>query len=145
MTIARLEHVNVTVSNPEKTANLLCHIFDWKFRWSGPSKNGGTTYHVGNDDCYIAFYTHESSKREIIGSTQLINGLNHIAITVDNIQKTEDRVKSLGFKPHNHGDYEPGHRFYFHDHDGIEYEVVSYVSGFAKALAEIAEAGIARR
>ena len=35
-------------------------------------------------------------------------------------------VVEAGFKPINHADYEPGRRFYFHDHDGIEYEVVSY-------------------
>ena len=28
--------------------------------------------------------------------------------------------------PFNHGDYDPGRRFYFLDPDGIEYEVISY-------------------
>ena len=38
----------------------------------------------------------------------------------------EMRVKAVGLTPFNHGDYEPGRRFYFFDPDGIEYEVVSY-------------------
>lgn len=33
---------------------------------------------------------------------------------------------AAGFTPFNHGDYEPGRRFYFLDGDGIEYEIVSY-------------------
>ncbi|MFT4811430.1 MAG: hypothetical protein ACI9LX_004807 [Paraglaciecola sp.] len=28
--------------------------------------------------------------------------------------------------PYNHGDYEPGRRFYFNLEEGIEIEVVSY-------------------
>ncbi len=31
-----------------------------------------------------------------------------------------------GSQTHSHADYEPGRRFYFHDEDGIEFEVVSY-------------------
>ena len=31
-----------------------------------------------------------------------------------------------GLETFNHGDYEPGRRFYFFDWDGIEFEVVSY-------------------
>ena len=38
----------------------------------------------------------------------------------------EARVSAAGLIPFNHGDYEPGRRFYFLDPDGIEYEVVSY-------------------
>ena len=33
---------------------------------------------------------------------------------------------AAGLVPFNHGDYEPGRRFYFMDPDGIEYEIVSY-------------------
>ena len=33
---------------------------------------------------------------------------------------------AAGLKPFNHGDYDPGRRFYFLDPDGIEYEIISY-------------------
>jgi catechol 2,3-dioxygenase-like lactoylglutathione lyase family enzyme len=55
-----------------------------------------------------------------------IGGLNHIAVVVDDIDAMEARVRDAGFTPGSHADYEPGRRFYFDDHDGIEYEVVSY-------------------
>ena len=32
MSQAMLEHVNVTVSNPEQTAAMLCELFDWHIR-----------------------------------------------------------------------------------------------------------------
>jgi hypothetical protein len=35
-------------------------------------------------------------------------------------------VKAAGYTPFNHGDYEPGRRFYFDGPDNIEIEVVSY-------------------
>jgi hypothetical protein len=45
---------------------------------------------------------------------------------VEDLDLIEKRVIAAGFAPYNHGDYEPGKRFYFNDHDDIEYEVVSY-------------------
>ena len=53
-------------------------------------------------------------------------GLNHIAVVVDDINDMRARVQASGFTPGEHYDYEPGQRFYFYDHDGIEYEVVQY-------------------
>ena len=53
-------------------------------------------------------------------------GLNHVGIVVDDLDTAEQRVSAAGYEPHSHADYEPGRRFYFHDDDGIEFEVVSY-------------------
>jgi catechol 2,3-dioxygenase-like lactoylglutathione lyase family enzyme len=55
-----------------------------------------------------------------------VGGLNHIAVVVEDIDATEAAVIAHGFKTGNHADYEPGRRFYFHDDDDIEYEVVQY-------------------
>ena len=57
----------------------------------------------------------------------MINGLNHIGVTVEDLDKAETRIKAAGYATYSHGDYEPGRRFYFDDQDGVEYEVVSYV------------------
>ena len=45
-----LEHVNVTVSDPRKTADRLCELFGWKIRWQGSAIHGGYTVHVGAED-----------------------------------------------------------------------------------------------
>lgn len=56
MSALRLEHVNVTVSDPERVAALLQDLFDWRVRWRGPAASGGHTIHVGADDFYVALY-----------------------------------------------------------------------------------------
>ncbi len=126
MTSAILEHVNVTVSDPAKTADVLCKLFDWHIRWQGDAINGGYTIHVGSKDSYIALYLPKGELGAPADSYQTLNGLNHIAVVVEDLDTTEERVKAAGFTTSNHGDYEPGRRFYFHDHDDVEYEVVCY-------------------
>ena len=54
MSSARIEHANITVKDPEATAELLCTLFDWHVRWKGPSMSGGRTVHVGTDADYLA-------------------------------------------------------------------------------------------
>ena len=125
----RLEHANLTVSDPERTAAVLSDLFGWHVRWKGPSLLGGHTIHVGNETDYLAIYTPPSSDDSGAGSDDSyhhIGGLNHIGVVVDDLDAAEERVIAAGFEPFNHGDYEPGRRFYFHDHDDIEFEVVSY-------------------
>ena len=53
---ATLEHVNITVKDPQYTAAMLCRIFGWHIRWEGPSMNNGYTVHVGSDSSYLALY-----------------------------------------------------------------------------------------
>jgi catechol 2,3-dioxygenase-like lactoylglutathione lyase family enzyme len=125
MTMARIEHVNVTVSNPERAADLMRNLFGWHIRWQGPARDGGRAIHVGSNDHYLALYTQAGVE---YGQTDFEKGrpLNHVGIVVDDLDEIERRVVAAGLLPFEHGDYEPGRRFYFLDHDGIEYEVVSY-------------------
>lgn len=125
MAALRIEHVNVTVSNPERTAGLLQRIFGWHVRWSGPARDGGRTIHVGSGEHYIALYTGQDAN---CGPDDFAKGwpLNHVGVEVADLEATEARVADAGLSPFGHGDYEPGRRFYFLDPDGIEYEVVGY-------------------
>lgn len=126
MTPGQVEHVNVTVTNPTKTAQLLCDVFGWKIRWEGPSALGGFTVHVGAEDSYLAVYSPDGDDDQSIVKESAKQGLNHVGVVVDDLEDVEKRVKNAGLKPFSYGDYEPGRRFYFLDYDGIEYEVVSY-------------------
>ena len=40
--MANLEHVNLTVSNPQATAAMLCKLFDWEIRWEGEAMDSGS-------------------------------------------------------------------------------------------------------
>lgn len=121
-----LEHINFTSSDPYRFARKLCQIFDWKIRWHGLSKNQGTTVHVGTDDLYLAIYTPGDDVTERLDSYSSKGGLNHVGILVDDLDTIEQRVLKAGYETHSHQTYDPGSRFYFHNEDGVEFEVVSY-------------------
>ena len=125
MSSPRIEHVNITVSDPNRTSDLMELLFDWHVRWSGPAQNGGHTIHVGSNDHYVALYAGGDSAKAAEAFSKG-RPLNHIGVAVDDLDATEARVIAAGLRPFSHADYAPGRRFYFLDPDGIEYEVVSY-------------------
>jgi catechol 2,3-dioxygenase-like lactoylglutathione lyase family enzyme len=123
---ARLEHANITVSDPDATAQWLCDLFGWHVRWAGPAINGGRAVHVGDVSQYLALYGSVTGAEIGESSYETVGGLNHVGIVVDDLDAAEAAVRAAGFEPHNHADYEPGRRFYFDDNDGIEFELVQY-------------------
>ena len=139
MPSAIIEHANITVTDPDRSAALLEQLCGWEERWRGPSQLGGRTVHVGqpgNGASYLALYstedgdTHEEAQPH---ERRFSKGqpLNHIGLLVDDLDAAERVVVEAGLEPFSHGDYEPGRRFYFFDWDGIEFEIVSY-AGEAK-------------
>lgn len=122
---SRLEHINLTVTDADVAASILGEIFNWKVRWAGAAKDKGRTVHLGSVETYLALYSHDEKVR-VQTSHKTITHLNHIGIQVDDLNAIEQRVKAQGLTTFNHGDYEPGRRFYFNLEEGIEVEVVSY-------------------
>ena len=125
MTQASLEHINVRVGSPERTAAMLSHLFHWEIRWEGQSSSGGRTIHVGSPSSYVAVNAARSSDGTPLAHAKGLP-LNHVGIEVDDLDEVERRATAFGLTPFNHDDYEPGRRFYLFDHDGIEWEIVSY-------------------
>ncbi len=120
-----IEHVNVTVSDPDRTARMLQALLGWRVRWKGPAMAGGRTIHVGTDACYLALY---AGRGEDGRPRRFAKGapLNHVGIEVDDLEAVEARAVALGLEPFSKSDEPPGRRFYVFDADGIEYEFVSY-------------------
>jgi catechol 2,3-dioxygenase-like lactoylglutathione lyase family enzyme len=125
MSSLRIEHVNVRVTDPARTSDLMRSLFGWHVRWSGPSRSGGLTIHVGSNEHYLALNAGADASQT---AEAFAKGrpLNHIGVEVDDLDATEARVIAAGLRPFGHDDYDPGRRFYFLDPDGIEYEIVSY-------------------
>ena len=121
-----IEHINITVSDAERSAKILCALFDWEIRWHGPALNGGQTFHVGTRDQYIAVYQPKQAPSSSDENATFIGHLNHIGVVVSDLDVMEARVIDAGYRPFNHGDYEPGRRFYFYDDDKTEFEIVCY-------------------
>ena len=117
-----IEHVNLTVSDIERSSALFERLLGWRQRWRGPALNGGETIHVGDADNYLALHD-DRQPHDRYGKGA---PLNHVGLEVDDLEAAERTVIAAGLEPCNHGDYEPGRRFYFFDWDGIEFEVVSY-------------------
>lgn len=123
--MATIEHVNLTVRDPERAASAIHAIFGWEVRWQGPARDGGRTIHIGSADQYLALYTGKAMNYAD-ASFAKSQPFNHVGVEVDDIDATEARVIAAGLVPFNHDAYDPGRRFYFLDADGIEFEVVSY-------------------
>lgn len=123
MATAALEHVNISVTDGERTAQLIEKLTGWHRRWEGPSLDNGRSIHLGTDSAYVAIHT---SPRVTGGFSKSVP-MNHIGIAVDDLEIAENIVFDAGLEPVNHSHYNPGPRsFYFFDWDGIEWEIVSY-------------------
>ncbi len=90
MSQPRLEHVNVTVSDPERAARLMKTLFGWHVRWQGAARDGGHTIHVGSQDHDVALYT---GRGVAYTAEDFAKGqpLNHIGVEVDDLKR--DRVQ----------------------------------------------------
>ena len=126
MSKIQLEHVNITVSDPDKTAAWMYEVFDWPVRWQDPALGSGRSVHVGSEASYVALYCSNEATDAAPDSYHCLSGLNHIGVVVADLDLVEAQVRKAGFTPQSHADYAPGRRFYFKDHDEIEYEVVQY-------------------
>ena len=123
MPTARLEHVNISVTDANRTADLVAKLTGWHRRWEGPSLDNGRSIHLGDDSAYVAIHTSPKVQGGFVKSVPM----NHIGIAVDDLGRAEATVFDAGLIPFNHSDYDPGPRsFYFFDWDGIEWEIVSY-------------------
>lgn len=125
MAFPSIEHINLTVRSPEKSAALMTALFGWRERWRGPARDGGFTIHIGGETSYVAFYTGPDAQH---ADARFDKGapFNHIGVEVPDLEAVEARVTAAGLAPFGHDDYAPGRRFYFFDDNGIEFEIVSY-------------------
>jgi glyoxylase I family protein len=123
--MASIEHVNLSVSDPDASAALFTALFGWHVRWRGDSVSGNLTVHVGDEHGYLALNRPRTWAGGSLGHAKG-QPLNHVGIVVDDLDAAERRAIAVGLTPFGHDDYDPGRRFYLFDPDGIEFEIVSY-------------------
>ncbi|KAA5804534.1 VOC family protein [Alkalicaulis satelles] len=119
-----IEHVNLTIADPEHTHAMLQAVFGWRERWRDNDYGGRVAIHVGGPSSYVALYGIGSGTPARQGKPS--GPFNHFGVVVSDLDACEARVRQFGLKPYGHADYEPGRRFYFEDLNGVEYEVASY-------------------
>jgi len=126
-----IEHVNLTVTDPERTSEMLQAVFGWRERWRGRERDGSIGIHVGGASSYVALYPPRPPAKA--RQWPKSRPFNHLGVEVADLEACEARVRRQGLRPYSHGEYAPGRRFYFEDLDGVEYEVVSYAGGREQA------------
>src|SRR6185369_6525382 len=112
----KLEHLNIAVSNLEKTFDFYHKIFGFYKRWEGTGTGEVgevRAWHVGNDEMYLSFF--EAERKGEAVSDYGVAGVNHIGFHVDDLNKYRKILKELGINIHLEANYEPGERIYFVD------------------------------
>lgn len=121
-----LEHINLTVSDLQRSIDLYCDLLGLHVRWQGTTSDGTPAAHVGDDRCYLALFQSSPDLADRPAVDYNAVGLNHFGFVVDDLDAVRARLTKHGLSPHLEADYEPGRRLYFHDPDGIEVEFVEY-------------------
>ena len=62
MPTARLEHVNISVTDGARTADLIARLTGWHRRWEGPSLDNGRSIHLGDETAYVAIHTSDARR-----------------------------------------------------------------------------------
>ena len=119
-----LEHINMTVSDLDRSVEFYTRLLGLKVRWRGETSNGSPAAHVGDDRCYLALFQATSPGKAVDDYSS--PGLNHFGFVVDDLDAARQRVVELGAKVHAEMDYEPGRRAYLFAPDGIVVELVEY-------------------
>lgn len=119
-----LEHVNLTVSQLDRSIEFYSKLFGFEVRWRGRTTTGVEAAHIGDERCYVALFQAERPNRAERDYAEV--GLNHFGFVVEDLDAFKNRLQALGAAPHSEQDYEPGRRLYFLDPDGIEIELVEY-------------------
>ncbi len=120
-----IEHVNLTVSDLERSIDFYSELFDFRLRWRNRRDTGEQpAAHVGDDRSYLAFF--EAPKPGQVDVDYDKVGLNHFGLVVPDLAPYRSRLHTLGVEPHLERTYDPGERLYFFDPDGIEVELVAY-------------------
>ena len=121
----RLEHVNLTVADLDRSVAFYCDLLDLEVRWKGEIDRGRVGAHVGDDDHYLAlFQAGDTPARP--APDYVRPGINHFGFVVDDLDEVRDRLDALGATVHFEAAYEPGRRIYTSDPDGNEVELVEY-------------------
>ncbi len=119
-----LEHVNLTVSDLDRSIDFYTRLLALRTRWRGTTTSGTPAAHIGDERGYLALFEAREGGRAALDYAR--PGLNHMGFVVEDLDKVRERAIELGASPGEEHDYEPGRRFYVLDPDGIEVELVEY-------------------
>ena len=119
-----LEHVNLTVSDLQRSIDFYCRLLDLQVRWRTEPTEEEQQAHIGDERMYLALFQAPQPGLAVIDYDRV--GINHFGFVVEDLVACRRRLAELQITPHYEAEYEPGRRLYFYDPDGIEVELVEY-------------------
>lgn len=134
----QLEHANVTVQSIDETVRFLSLVFPeagirggGNMYWNADkSEARGRWVHFGTDEYYVALQENVTPSGRS-DTTYLNDGINHLGFVVSHLDGIVSRARDAGFNlsPASAMDDHPHRRrAYFFDANGIEWELVEYLS-----------------
>lgn len=137
-----LEHINLTVSDLDRSIDFYTHLLGFTVRWRGETSDGKPAAHVGDDRCYLALFQARDPRNTLTPvapkSYDLV-GLNHFGFVVEDLEAAKQRLARFGITVTSEQSYDPGRHVYFLDPDGIEVELVQYAEGEATVPPRVDE------
>ena len=121
----RLEHVNLTVADLERSIAFYTRLFGLEVRWRGATGGGAPAVHLGTAEWYVALFEGEAQAIPVAYDKA---GFNHFGVVVDDLDAAVSRAKDLGAPVEIPEPYDPGRRAYCFDPDGHEIELVEYTA-----------------
>ncbi len=129
--MTRIEHLNITVPDIDEAIKFIQIIApDFKVRKDETPPSSYRWAHIGNDNYYFALQeAHLGSTPESPRQTYKNFGLNHYALTVDDLDEIERKLVDGGYKRSISTPVEKHRkRLYFFDSFGFEWELIEYSS-----------------
>ncbi len=126
-----LEHVNMTVSNLERSVAFYRELLGLKVRWErAATAEESAAAHVGDDEQYIAFFEAQGAAKDGRFAARDYDtvGFNHFGFVVADLDGKVAWLRKQGLEVRVPAEYDPGRRAYFDDADGFEIELVEYVA-----------------
>lgn len=121
-----LEHVNLTVSDLDRSVAFYCGLLDVDVRWRrDPDSPDTPAAHLGDERGYVALF--QARHGEAIPASDYGRvGFNHLGFIVADLDAKVAWLREQGVDVREPEPYPPGRRVYFDDFDGIEVELVEY-------------------
>jgi catechol 2,3-dioxygenase-like lactoylglutathione lyase family enzyme len=122
MRLERLDHVSLNVSDRGRSIEWYRDVLGLEQR-NQPTEDAEPVFMGEFGACVALFQAEKVSPERLPEST----GLRHVAFTVDDLDRTQDRLRQHGvdFRFEDHGN---AHSVYFRDPDGHTLELTIYVA-----------------
>jgi len=131
MQTIRLEHVNITVRDVDRSTRfLLAALPSWRVRGEGSMDWFGKPIawrHVGDDDFYIALQG--GGEGHVTNWQSHLLGPKHVGLLVPSVDEAVARLAEAGYELDHWGGTTPSRRsVYVVDPDSVQFEFVEYLS-----------------